>query len=190
MTRYPLSETDFALAAAALGCAVPAVKAVCIVEAPGGGFQDDGQVRILFEGHVFHRLTGGRFDAAAPDLSNVKPGGYGLESSQHDRLQRAVALNRDAALRSASWGKFQIMGFNFPSCGFGSLQSFINAMHDSESAQLDAFVEFILANPGLARAIRAQDWTTFARLYNGPDYAKNQYDVKLAKAFTAAKASA
>lgn len=183
VARPLLTDTDFALAAAGLGCLVPAIRAVCTVEAPRGGFLPSGEPTILFERHVFSRLTGGRFDASHPSISAPKPGGYLGGQAEHDRLAEASSLSREDALKSASWGKFQIMGFNFASCGFGSLQAFINAMYDSEAAHLEAFVGFIQANPGLLRAIRAQDWTTFARLYNGTDYAKNQYDTKLAQAF-------
>ena len=31
-------------------------------------------------------------------------------------------------------------------------------------------------------ALQSKDWKTFARLYNGPGYAQNRYDEKLAKA--------
>src|SRR5262249_39107639 len=34
----------------------------------------------------------------------------------------------------------------------------------------------------LDRALRGHDWTTFARGYNGPAYAKNSYDTRLAAA--------
>ncbi|MGG7377547.1 N-acetylmuramidase domain-containing protein, partial [Escherichia coli] len=40
--------------------------AVIHVESSGAGYQADRRPKILFERHVFHRLTGGRFDAAHP----------------------------------------------------------------------------------------------------------------------------
>jgi peptidoglycan hydrolase-like protein with peptidoglycan-binding domain len=36
---------------------------------------------------------------------------------------------------------------------------------------------------GLDRPLAAQDWTSFARGYNGRDFARNLYDAKLAAAF-------
>lgn len=188
LARVPLSDIDFALAADALGCQVAAIRAVCAVEAPRGGFLSTGEPTILFERHIFSRQTGRRFDKTYPAISNLQPGGYLGGAAEHARLGDAAKLDREAALKAASWGKFQIMGFNFAACGFATLQSFINAMYDSEAAQLKAFVGFIKASPGLLRAIQAQDWTTFARLYNGADYAKNKYDTKLAQAFRAAQA--
>lgn len=181
-----LPEVDFATAAGQLSCPVAAIKAVCAVEAPRGGFMADGQPRILFERHHFSKLTGGKFDKSHPHISNRTPGGYGGEAAQHVRLSEAAALDREAALKSASWGKFQIMGSNYEACGFGSLQSFINAMYQSEARHLDAFIGFVKANPGMLKALRAQDWAEFARRYNGPNYAINKYDTKLDAAFRAA----
>lgn len=188
--KAKLTEQDFADAADALGCSVAAIKAVCAVEAPKGGFQDDGQPRILFERHYFSRLTMGVWDAKHPDISNRTPGGYGLESIQHDKLKRAAALERELALMSASWGKFQIMGANWKQCGFASLQAFINAMYAGEREQLQAFVGFIRADKTMHSALIGCDWKTFARRYNGPNYAINKYDTKLASEFLRAKVAA
>lgn len=183
MTKPILTEADFRLAAQALGVPVAAVKAVTQVEAPKGGFFPDGQVRILFERHKFSRHTGGRYDKSHPNISNPVWGGYGAESAQHGRLQQAVALDRDAALKSASWGKFQILGENFKQAGFRTLQAFINAMSAGEPEQLEAFVEFVKADKTMHAALVARNWAGFAKIYNGPAYAKNEYDKKLAAAF-------
>lgn len=181
-----LTEADFARAATAIGCAVPAIKAVCAVEAPRGGFLPTGEPTILFERHQFSRRTGGRFDNAAPDISNPARGGYVGGQAEHRRLQRAVALDRTAALESTSWGKFQIMGFNWAACGAASLQAFINASYASEGAQLDLFIGFVKSQ-GLADELRDLRWADFARRYNGVDYAANHYDTKLATAYGALK---
>ncbi|RDI25169.1 uncharacterized protein DUF3380 [Pseudacidovorax intermedius] len=181
-----LTPADFARAAATLGCEIAAIQAVCQVEAPRGGFLPDGRPVILFERHQFSRRTGRAYDASYPDISSPKPGGYIGGAAEHDRLARAAALDRPMALQSASWGRFQIMGFNYEACGFSSLQSFINAMYRSEGDQLDAFVEFI-ASEGLADELREHRWADFARRYNGPEYAANRYDTKLAAAYAAAK---
>lgn len=181
-----LTEADFTRAATAIGCSVAAIKAVCAVEAPRGGFLPDGQPTILFERHKFSQRTGGKFDKQAPDISNPKRGGYLGGATEHGRLQKAAALDRTAALESASWGKFQIMGFNWKACGFTSVQAFINAMYESEGAQLDAFIGFVKSE-GLADELREHRWADFARRYNGADYAVNRYDTKLAAAYAAAK---
>lgn len=184
-----LAEQDFKDAADRLGCEVAAIKAVCKVEAPRGGFNPDNTPATLFEGHKFSAFTGGRYDKTAPDISYPKwtKAFYGKNwEAEQDRLQRAIALNREAALKSASWGKFQIMGFNHELAGFKTLQEFINAMYRSERDQLMAFVSFI-QKANLTGALRRLEWKSFARGYNGPSYAANQYDIKLAAAYASFK---
>lgn len=185
-----LTTADYQRAATALGVDVAAVRAVTTVEARGRGFLDSGEPVILFERHVFHRLTSGFYSAKHPDVSNAKPGGYGPESQQHARLQKAAALDRNAALMSASWGLFQIMGFNHAAAGHPTLQGFINAMYRDEGAHLDAFVAFVRTQPLMHRALVARDWAGFARRYNGPDYQANAYDTRLAAAYARAKGEA
>jgi len=179
-----LTEDDFLEAAILLGCDIAAVKAVCEVEAPKGGFLKSGEPTVLFEAHHFSRLTSHAYDDSHPNISSrtwnrsLYKGGQ----REHDRMARAVKLNRDAALQSASWGKFQIMGFNFEDCLFPRLQDFINAMYRSEGEHLKAFIGFVKTN-NLDVALRKHKWATFARGYNGSGYAANKYDFKLAQAW-------
>lgn len=158
------------------------IKAVCEVESPEGGFLADGRPIILFERHKFEKLTGGIYNKSHSHISNKVPGGYLGGEKEHLRLGEAAKLNRSAALQSTSWGKFQIMGFNYALCGFVSLQSFINAMYRSEEAQLMAFIKFITSQK-LIDHLKNKDWKKFARGYNGPAYARNKYDKKLEAAY-------
>lgn len=178
-----LTDADFEHAAQALGVDEAAMRAVAQVESIGRGFLPGGEPVILFERHVFSRLTKGKFDKDFSDVSNRSPGGYGRKSDQHARLQRAAALDREAALQSASWGMFQVMGFNYRACGFSRLQSFINAMYAGEQEQMAATVRFIRANPPMHAALQVRDWAKFAAAYNGPAYRRNRYDEKLATAY-------
>jgi hypothetical protein len=119
----------------------------------------------------------------SPDLSSPRPGGYGAAgAAQLDRVARAAALDRSAALRAASWGRFQIMGFNAVLCGYPDVETFVAGMADDEGAQLDAFVAFV-RSMRLDAALRAQDWAEFARGYNGLGYRRNRYVEKLASAY-------
>lgn len=178
-----LTEKDYKKAANLLDVDVATIKAVAEVESAGSGFLPNGQPKILFEGHWFHRLTGGKF--LTPENANISHRNWKRDyynDNQHAQLAKAVRLNRVAALKSASWGKFQIMGFNFEKAGFQNLQSFINAMYHSEGAQLLAFVNFVKSE-GMDKYLQNKDWAGFARRYNGSGYAKNQYDIKLANAY-------
>jgi hypothetical protein len=179
-----LTEDDYIRASDALECDVAAIKAVCEVEAPRGGFLPSGEPAILFEAHHFARLTGKRYNDSHPHISSAtwNRALYKGGQAEHARLAEASALDRDAALQSASWGKFQIMGFNWYACNYSSLQNFINAMYRSEGDHLDAFVGFVKSNR-LDSALRDHRWADFARGYNGAGYAANQYDTKLAAAW-------
>jgi len=121
-----------------------------------------------------------------PTLSEVcdpKAGGYLGGAAEHVRLAKAVAIDRECALQSASWGLFQIMGFHWKALGYASVQAFINDQYASEGKQLGTFVKFVQINPGMLAALRAKDWAKFAKLYNGPEYIKNNYHTKLALAY-------
>jgi hypothetical protein len=185
-----IGDAAYEAAAASLGVDVATIKAVADVETAGDAFDALGRPRILFERHYFHRLTSGRFDLTHARVSAQSAGGYGTFSAQYGKVEEAYALDADAALRSASWGRFQIMGDNFIAAGFSSSHEFVKAMTRSEEAQLRAFVSFVLSRGTMAEALRQKNWAAFARAYNGPGYAKNQYDTKLAASYAAFAAAA
>lgn len=183
MAKPKLTEAGFKTAAEVLNCEVAAIQAVCEVEAPRGGFLPDDRVRILFERHKFHSFTAGTFSKSNPDISNRVAGGYGAEGAhQWARFSKAFALDPKAAMKSCSWGKFQIMGFNFAAAGFETLDDFVSAMKVSEDEQLKAFVN-VIKSWALQDELRRHDWASFARQYNGENYKINRYDVKLAAAY-------
>jgi N-acetylmuramidase/Putative peptidoglycan binding domain len=172
----PLSKEglEYALNATQLDSAQ--VWAVLCVETSGCGFLPDRRPKILFERHVFSRLTSGQYDADDPDISAPTAGGYGPSGAhQYTRLAAAIPLDRKAALQSASWGLGQIMGENFEDAGFHDIESMVAAMASGEDAQLLAMLVFIKSRK-LDQFLRAGDWSNFARLYNGPDYAAHNYD--------------
>ncbi|TXH53813.1 MAG: N-acetylmuramidase family protein [Desulfurellales bacterium] len=177
-----LTEQDYEQAALDLLCDVPAIKAVVEVEAPRGGFLSDGRPVILFERHKFFQFTKGAYYATHPDICNPERGGYVGGAGEWARYERAAALDANAAALSASWGKFQIMGFNYERAGFATVGEFVAAMCESEQQHLQAFVAFIRAQ-GLDDDLRSRNWATFARIYNGPKYRENQYDEKMAAAY-------
>ncbi|WP_047528091.1 N-acetylmuramidase domain-containing protein [Pseudomonas sp. 11/12A] len=157
--------------------------AVLAVETSGNGFFSDRRPKILYERHVFSRLTHQTFDAQHPDISSKSPGSYGATGAhQYDRLNQAISLNRNAALQSASWGLGQTMGFNFAATGSSDVEAMIKRMVASENEQLLCTVNQLIEGGSVA-ALRAKDWANFARRYNGPNYAINNYDLRLSAAY-------
>ncbi|MGH1450215.1 MAG: N-acetylmuramidase domain-containing protein [Pseudomonadaceae bacterium] len=195
-----LKESDLIRAAARLGVELATIKAVNEVESRGAGFFEPGKPAILFERHIMHRQlqeaatsAGGdsqsidrnlaELVATMPNLVNTRPGGYSGGMAEYPRLARAMMIDAEAAISSCSWGAFQIMGFHAARLGYPSAQAYVDAMKVSEANHLDAFVRFIEADPALHRALKNRQWAKFARFYNGPAYARNLYDVKLARAY-------
>ncbi|MCH5720872.1 N-acetylmuramidase domain-containing protein [Niabella hibiscisoli] len=101
-------------------------------------------------------------------MSHPEPGDFGPVSSQHERLHKAAWLNRNAALMSASWGRFQVMGYNYALAGYYSLQDFVSAMYKSEGEHLLAFVQY-LKNLSMDEDLRSKDWESFAFKYKSPE---------------------
>ena len=191
-----ISDEYFRKAALLLDCETEALKAVQTVETGGrGGFFDNDKPAILFEGHVFWK----QLKAQGIDPLSVVKGNedivyekwtklhYKGGVKEYDRLERARKINRDAADASASWGMFQIMGFNHKACGEKTVSGFVEAMCRSEIDQLLLSARFINGNKVMLDALQKKNWAAFAKAYNGPAYAQNQYDVKMANAYNKCK---
>ena len=107
---------------------------VAQVESIGEGFTQAMRPVVLFERHVFYKqLTKHQGKAAAdqlaahyPNLVNPKRGGYAGGAAEWERLQLAISLHRDAAIESASWGMFQIMGYHWQPLGFATASDWQN----------------------------------------------------------------
>ena len=146
------------------------MRAVVKVESGSSGFGVDGRPIILFEPHIFSRLTQHRFDQVDPEVSYPSWGDKPYPRTQADRwaqLAKAYVLDQEAAVSAASWGLFQIMGMNFRKCGFNSAKEFVVDMAKSEERQLVAFESFV-RNSDLVDELQRLDWEGFARVYNGP----------------------
>lgn len=165
------------------------VAAVVDVESDGQVFATvNGQKRplILFEPHVLYRLTAepvrGRLVAAglAYKTQGMKP----YPKTQAERWAQvadAQAIAGAVAYEAVSYGVGQVMGYHWQDLGFASLQDFISMMFSGAAGQIDIMLRFIVKN-GLDDELRDGRWAAFARGYNGKNYAKGKYDVKLAEA--------
>lgn len=163
------AEADYEAAAARLGVDVPAVKAVAEVESNGETNWPDGRPPILFEAHWFGKLSGYRFNDSHPGISSRawNRALYRGGPAEYARLGEAMALDEDAALQSASWGAFQLMGFHWCALGYANPRAFVAAMQTA-AGQMDGFVRFIEANPPIKHALQNHDWDDFAARFNGP----------------------
>ncbi|HVZ34992.1 MAG TPA: N-acetylmuramidase domain-containing protein, partial [Polyangiaceae bacterium] len=159
-----ITDADFDGAAAELGCESAAVKAVAAVEGGSlGCFAADGRPIIRYELHVFNQRTHGKYSKTHPYFAT----GYGAGKRAHTRLQAdewsmmygAMMMRgqRDNALASASWGAFQIMGFNHKAAGYATATDLAQGMCRSAGHQLGAFLKFAKGK-GATRYLKAKDW--------------------------------
>lgn len=190
-----LTDCDYAKAAESIGVDVATIRAVCEVESSGCGFLSDGRPKILFEGHVFWMelvrvgIDPGAIFSGNKDILYLQwtKAHYKGGAGEYSRLERAMKIHKVAALASASWGLFQIMGYHFLRCGFSNVVDFVDAMYESEWRHLEAFCRFVLGETFGGRALveylREKDWEKFAHGYNGSGYQANRYDERLAAAY-------
>jgi len=109
------------------------------------------------------------FKVGNEDILWAKPGGYVRGTREYDRLEWAKQTNENAALRSSSWGMFQVKGFHLQDLGYTSVKRFVRPVQKNEGEHLAASVKFIQVN-NLAKFLRSKDWVGFARRYNGPAF--------------------
>ena len=174
-------------------CDPAALLAVIEVESAGRIFaRVDGRNEplIRFEGHWFDRLLSGaaRGRARRMGLAHPSAGRVANPRSQAARwklLRRAIAVDRQAALSSCSWGLGQVMGFHWRRLGFGSTDALVAEARRGAAGQIALMTRFIEME-GLVPALRARDWQRFARRYNGPAYRRLGYHTKLASAYARA----
>ncbi len=179
-----IEAVDYPAIAARISVPVPNLYALTDVECRSSGFDSKGRPAMLFEPHLFYRnLSGAERDRAVKAglaYAKWKPGSYPNDS--YPRLAKAMAINETAALKSASWGLGQILGDNHKGAGFDSPQEMVLAFMDDEDNQLEAIAEFLVSE-GIDDDLREGRWATVARVWNGPAYAQQGYDKKLAAAF-------
>lgn len=166
--------------------------AVKLVESGiGGGFLPSKRCKILFEGHKFYEELKRKGNKNLPQLLKVAPdivyttwnrAKYKGGELEWARLEKAIAIDREAALKSASWGLFQIMGSNYAACKCRNVEEFVALNCESEDNQLELLINF-LNTTGIIKYLNTRQWSEFARRYNGPGYKQNKYDTKLQVAY-------
>lgn len=181
------------------------IFAVMQVEASGAAFFEDNRIKILFERHKFwknlikHGLDPRDYLVGNDDILSEKAGGYVYGMREYDRLERAVMINREAALESASWGMFQILGEHYKFMNFESVHDFINSINDTAD-NVAAFLKLIsgewnksgsaLPQFSAIDALRRHDATFFYKMpltgsqvfawkYNGWNFHAYKYDEQI-----------
>lgn len=183
-----VTVTDILRIANRLGGTSKQVNAVAKVESAGGGWDNSGRLKCLYERHYFWK----RWQIKIPLLSDPAAGGYTTDANKDgvndswEKVADAAMLSPLAAFESASWGEFQIMGAHAKALGYGNAVEFVWALSRGEAAHYEALARYIEVN-NLKAAFKAlstnpETCRAFARSYNGPSYEKGGYHKKLAEA--------
>lgn len=173
-----------------------ALLSVVEVESAGKSLEQDGRTpRLLFERHVFYREL--KKAKATADLSRAQLEGlahsdwrretqYKDQGTSAKRLalfQRARTINEECAIRSCSWGVGQTMGFLAEELKFGDAKKmFAYMVTGGVPAQVECMVREI-KRKGIDKHLNNHAWAAFAKVYNGPKFAENKYDTKMASAY-------
>ena len=177
-----------------------ALLAVVQVESAGKALENDGRTPcLLFERHIFYRelkkagKTVQLLNAISLGLANetwqpkTQYKDQGTSSARLALFAKACVVNEECAIRSCSWGVGQTMGFLAEELKFTSAKAMLAYLvQGGVPAQVDCMVREI-ENHKLTAKLNAHNWAGFAKVYNGPGYATNHYDTKMAAAWTAWK---
>jgi len=170
--------------------------AVWTVESAGQPFGPDGRMTIRFENHIFYNQWG----EDAPDVfarhfkynadkrwtdHHWRPSAgedwrtfHGDQEKEWKVLEFACTLDDTAAKCSISMGGPQIMGFNHTELGYGTVQKLFDAFAKSEGEQVAGFFNFVRSRGAKTiEALQNSDFTSFARVYNGPGQAATYGDL-------------
>ena len=188
--RYDiLTDEDFEEVARQLQVETAAIKAVVSIEAGSAmkGFWAPGIPVINFDPTMYRKYAAKAADTKGAKGESVPSGLTGYARSEWTQLINARKKNAQGANMGTFWGMFQIGGFNYKVCGCKSVDEFVRLMSYSEFEQLQLFAAF-LTNTGYVKDLRSKNWSSFARKYNGPSYARRGYHTKMANAYSKFKA--
>ena len=186
------SQTIAALTTMANEADIDPAALLAIAEVESGGqalFDINGskEPAIRFEGHYFDRRLSGslREFARTNGLSAPAAGRIRNPKSQAARwllLERAMDLSKKAALESTSWGLGQVMGAHWEWLGYATVDDLVEEARGSVAGQARLMLRFI-EKAKLLGVLKACNWSEFARRYNGPAFARNKYDKRMADAY-------
>jgi N-acetylmuramidase/Putative peptidoglycan binding domain len=177
-----------------LGIEPEVFQAVIAIESAGRLFaaiNGKPEPLIRFEGHYFDRRLEGITQARARlrGLASPRAGVIKNPASQAARwqmLEKAIAINRAAALESTSWGVGQVMGAHWKWLGYHQVEALVSEVRSGIAGQL-SLMERYIEKAGLVSALKNKNWAAFAKGYNGPFYTQNGYHLKLAEAYAVLK---
>lgn len=188
--RPSITEADYKSISESLGVSSAILKAIHEVETCQSSYLSSGHPALLFEAHVFYRelkKVGKNPDILLKDHPGIisKSWNRSLYKGgirEVTRINEAFRISPKAALMSASFGAFQICGFNYSLSGYQNVFEFYRDLWISEVSQLQMLANF-LKGSGIVPYMKSLNFREIAKRYNGSEYEKNNYHTKLEKAY-------
>ncbi|MCL2219785.1 MAG: N-acetylmuramidase family protein [Chitinispirillia bacterium] len=174
------------------------LKAIGKKESRGTGFHKSGHAIILFERHKMYKHLKAKNCSAAelnkltetyPNIVNKESGGYNVSS--YEKLKTAREIDYDCAVKSCSWGCFQVMG-EYYGWLYSSPAELDLAMCSCELQQFNYFVAYLeKSSAQMIPALKNRDWKKIATLYNGSGWVtmNKSYPVDIEKYYKQFKAA-
>jgi hypothetical protein len=167
-----------------------ALLAVVECETSGKPFEQDGHTpSLLFERHKFYselqkhqpgKLKSAIIAGLAIPKWNRKTQykDQGTSAGRLNVIAKARAIDQEVANRAASWGLGQTMGFNAERLHYPNATDMVAELSKGIAEQIDALVREIKTSH-LDKYLVAKNFSAFAKGYNGPGYAQNNYDTRM-----------
>lgn len=109
---------------------------------------------------------------------------YGTEKEQFKKIDEAKKIDNDSAIKSCSWGKFQVMGkyYNYLYESPAEMEEAMNMCEVQHFAYFKVYLKDVVGS-AIITAMKNKNWAKIAELYNGPDYAVKKYHINMDKEY-------
>lgn len=111
---------------------------------------------------------------------------FGTNNEQLTKLEESKKIDFDSAIKSCSWGKFQVLGKTY-NWLYKTPKELEEAMNMCEIQQMAYFKEYLKNVNGMISAMKNKDWEKIAELYNGKNYKDWGYDTKMKDTYKSIK---
>jgi hypothetical protein len=150
------------------------IQALINVESSGKGFDETtGKILIQFE-PAWYRKYEPFTPSGAWSVNKVE-----RQAAEWKAFNNAYAYHPIAAMMSTSIGMMQVMGFNYKACGFADVGEMWDYAKVSEANQVEIAIRFIKSKKELDHALVLKNWPNVALYYNGENFWKHKYHIKL-----------
>ncbi|RRJ87373.1 DUF3380 domain-containing protein [Paenimyroides tangerinum] len=197
-----VSDQHFESLSKDIGVEAKVFKAVAIVESGGRksflDFNGEQKAKILYERHYMYRFL--KAFKTKEELENLKNSSpdlvhnvgtykdpnaiYGTEKEQFKKIYEAKKIDNDSAIKSCSWGKFQVMGkyYNYLYESPAEMEEAMNMCEVQHFAYFKVYLKDVVGS-AIITAMKNKNWAKIAELYNGPDYAVKKYHINMDKEY-------